>query len=95
LKALVGKKVRIERSGVCHVGVLAGEAYCRVASRSDRYLRWVLITGDGEIHFSADARWIVEPIEQPRRGRVRSGSALGLSSTGHPGTGQPAPCRHS
>ncbi len=71
LKAIVGNKIKIERDGVGHVGVLAGQAYCRIIGKKVQSLRWVLITSDGEIHFVADARWLVEPVKC----RVRRRSA--------------------
>jgi hypothetical protein len=90
LRALVGKKARIERDGVSHVGVLAGEAYRRAGGRA-LSLRWILITGDGaekgEVHFAADTRWIVEPVDKQSRPRIKGRLARGSSAAGHPDTG--------
>jgi hypothetical protein len=59
LRALVGKKVRIERDGVTHKGVLMGKVYRHVKGSKVARKRWVLFSEDG---------WTVTPVPPPRQG---------------------------
>jgi hypothetical protein len=58
LRALVGKRVRIERDGVTYKGVLMGEVY-RDVGRKIASKRWVLVT---QTYFKANDGWIVTPL---------------------------------
>jgi hypothetical protein len=55
LRALVGRRVRIERDGVTYKGVLMGEVY-RHAGRKSASKRWMLFT---ETYFKANDGWTV------------------------------------
>jgi hypothetical protein len=57
LRALVGRRVRIERDGVTYKGVLMGEVY-RHAGRKSASKRWML----SETYFKANDGWTVTPL---------------------------------
>jgi hypothetical protein len=58
LRALVGKRVKIERDGVTHEGVLIGEVYRHVKGSKIARKRWVLFT---ETLFKANDGWTMTP----------------------------------
>jgi hypothetical protein len=64
LRALVGKKVRIERDGVTHEGFLMGELYRHVRGSKIAHKRWVLFV---ETLFKANDGWTVTPLPLARK----------------------------
>ena len=59
LRALVGRRVRIERDGVTYKGVLMGEVYRHVRGNKIAAKRWMLVT---ETYFKANDGWTVTPL---------------------------------
>jgi hypothetical protein len=69
LKGLVSKRVKIERKGVTHRGILKGLEYRHVGHSQVAQLRWVLIA-ETETLFRANDGWTVTPLE-PRNPNPR------------------------
>jgi hypothetical protein len=72
LRALVGRRVRIERDGVTYKGVLTGEVYRHVGSRKVAQQRWMLLT---ETYFKANDGWTVTPLRPTPARRARMASS--------------------